>query len=258
MIVDTHCHLYDDCYDEDREEIISSLLSNNIKSAFVVGTDLETSKQALHLAETHKNLFAIIGMYPEYAEKYNAEFETFLRKNAQNPKVVAIGEIGLDYHTEGYNSALQKEILKKQIKIAFENKLPLSIHARESFGDILEVFEECKQELKFGGVIHCFTGSKEVARQFINYGFKLGIGGVCTFKNARKVVETLEDVSEENLLLETDAPYLAPVPFRGSRNEPKQTNIVLQKIAEIKNIDSKKLEEIIYQNALSTFKKYKD
>lgn len=257
MIIDTHCHLNDDAF-EDREDIIVNLKNNNIKSAFVVGTDLQTSIFAIELAKKHSNLFAIVGMYPEYCQQYDKNFEQFLMENATDPKVVAIGEIGLDYHTDGFDKEKQKEVLLRQLEIAHKFNLPLSIHVRDAFEDLLNIFESHKDLLSSGGVIHCFSGSPEIARRFVKLGFKLGFGGVCTFKNARKVVDTLKQIDESQILLETDAPYLAPEPFRGKRNEPKFTNIVLDKICEIRGQDRNYLEQKILQNTKEVFKKYKD
>lgn len=256
MIIDTHCHLNDCQFDDDRINIINNFSQDNIKSAFVVGTDMETCKSALALAKCNKSLRAIIGMYPENAKQYNKEFENFLRENATGKKVVAIGEIGLDYHTTKDDIQVQKEVFSSQIKLAGEFGLPLSIHTRDAFNDTLEILTTNKKYLH-GGVIHCFSGSPEIAQKFIDLGFKLGFGGVCTFKNAKKVVDTLKIIKDSDILLETDAPYLAPEPLRGTINEPKNTNIVLKKIAEIRGQNIEKLEEIIFQNTIDTFKKYK-
>ena len=256
MIIDTHCHLNDECFDIDRKQIIENLSQENIKNAFVVGTNLKSSKHAISLADEYPNLYAIIGMYPEYADEYDDEFEAFLINALENPKVVAVGEIGLDFHTEGYNQKLQEEVFAKQIRIAKRFNLPLSIHTREAFDRTLSVLKENKEYLS-GGVIHCFSGSPEIAREFIKLGFKLGFGGVCTFKNARKVVDTLKAIGVKDILLETDAPYLAPTPFRGSRNEPKHTNIVLDKIAEIRDEGCEYLEKEILKNTLDTFARCK-
>ena len=256
MIVDTHCHLNDEAFDKDRAEVIKNLQSNNIKSAFVVGTNLKYSQFALQLAQNYNNLYAIIGMYPEYASEYDDQFEAFLDSNLDNPKVVAVGEIGLDFHTEGFDALAQQRVFTRQIQLAGKHNLPLSIHTREAFEKTLDTLKQNKQYLH-GGVIHCFSGSPEVAREFIKLGFKLGIGGVCTFKNAKKVVDTIKDVDPQYLLLETDSPYLAPVPHRGERNEPKFTNLVLDKIAEIKGLDRAELEKIILKNTQNTFAKYK-
>lgn len=256
MIVDTHCHLNDEAFDKDRAEVIKNLQSNNIKSAFVVGTNLKYSQFALQLAQNYNNLYAIIGMYPEYASEYDDQFEVFLDSNLDNPKVVAVGEIGLDFHTEGFDALAQQRVFTRQIQLAGKHNLPLSIHTREAFEKTLDTLKQNKQYLH-GGVIHCFSGSPEVAREFIKLGFKLGIGGVCTFKNAKKVVDTIKDVDPQYLLLETDSPYLAPVPHRGERNEPKFTNLVLDKIAEIKGLDRAEIEKIILKNTQNTFAKYK-
>lgn len=254
MIIDTHCHLNDEIFDIDRDEIIKHFEEDNIQSAFVVGTNLETCKSAIALAENHDNLYAIIGLYPEYAEEYNEEFENYLTSVLNNTKVVAVGEIGLDFHTEGYNQQKQEEVFARQIQLAHKFGLPLSIHTREAFDRTLAVLKANKQYLN-GGVIHCYTGSPEIAKEFIKLGFKLGFGGVCTFKNAKKVVDTLKVVDIKDILLETDAPYLAPVPHRGERNEPKYTNLVLDKIAEIKRINKTELEIEIFNNTKNTFER---
>ena len=255
MIIDTHCHLNDESFVEDREDVIKNLQKDNIASAFVVGTDLDGLKTAVELANKHQNLFAIVGMYPENCEQYSDEYENLLRETLKNPKVVAVGEIGLDFHSEGYNQKLQEEIFAKQIKIADEFGLPLSIHTRDAFERTLAILKQNKNILH-GGVIHCYTGSPEIAKEFVKLGFKLGFGGVCTFKNAKKVVDTLRVIDIKDILLETDAPYLAPTPHRGERNEPKFTNLVLEKIAEIRSQPKKFLENKIFENTLECFKRY--
>lgn len=254
MIVDTHCHLADDAFDADREQVILSLAQNNVGAAFVVGTDLAECKKTIELAEKYENIYAILGLYPEYAEQYD-QFESFLEDNLSNPKVVAVGEIGLDFHTEGYKQKLQEEVFAKQIKMAHKFGLPISIHTRDAFDRTLKVLKDNRQYLN-GGVIHCFSGSPEIAEEFIKLGFKLGFGGVCTFKNARKVVDTLKKIKPEDILLETDSPYLAPTPHRGERNEPKYTNFVLDKIAEIRLENKEILEKQILENTKNTFKRF--
>src|SRR5574344_1187403 len=222
MIVDTHCHLYDTNYDGRIDDIIKNFEVENIKSPFVVGTDLTDSKQALELARKYKNIFAIIGMYPENCEQYNEDFEKFFIESLSDKKVVAIGEIGLDFHSENFNQELQEKVFDRQIKIAHQFGLPLSIHTRDAFERTLFILNQNK-DILHGGVIHCFTGAPEIAKQFINLGYKLGFGGVCTFKNAKKVVDTLKVIDSQYILLETDAPYLSPEPHRGEINEPKYT-----------------------------------
>ena len=256
MIIDTHCHLGDEAFDADRESVILDLEKNNIHAAFVVGTDLAECKKAIELADKYQNIFAILGLYPENAEQYDEQFEKFLEDNLLNPKVVAVGEIGLDFHTEGFNQKLQEEIFAKQIKLAHKFGLPISVHTRDAFDRTLKVLKDNKQYLN-GGVIHCYSGSPEIAEEFIKLGFKLGFGGVCTFKNARKVVDTLKRIKAEDILIETDAPYLAPTPHRGERNEPKYTNLVLDKIAEIRVENKEVLEKQILENTKNTFARYK-
>lgn len=256
MIVDTHCHLNEECFDKDVESVISNLSKNNVCCAYVVGTDKKTSQKAIELASLHQNLYAIIGLYPEYADQYDQDFEDFLIENCPNPKVVAIGEIGLDFHGQIFDKQTQKRAFARQLQIAKEFDLPVSIHTREAFQDTFEVLKQNKVFLT-GGSIHCFSGSPEVAREFVKLGFKLGFGGVCTFKNAKNVVKTLQEIDSSCILLETDAPYLAPEPYRGTRNEPKNTNIVLQKIADIKQVDKSMLEDQIFKNTKETFVRMK-
>ena len=256
MIIDTHCHLNEEAFNNDRDEIIKHFEENNIQSAFVVGTHLEACQSAMELAEKYKNIYAIVGMYPENAHLYNDQFEEYLESLLNSPKVVAVGEIGLDFHTEGYNQQLQEEIFARQIKLAHKYNLPLSIHTREAFERTLAVLKQNKEYLT-GGVIHCFSGSPEIAKEFIKLGFKLGFGGVCTFKNAKKTVDTLKAIDVKDILLETDAPYLAPTPHRGERNEPKYTNLVLDKIAEIRCQNKNDLAEQIIKNTKNTFRRYK-
>lgn len=256
MIIDSHCHLYDECFDKDRIELIENLSKDNIKSAFVVGTDFEACKQTMQLAEKFENIYAILGMYPENVNEYDETFENYLIDNLSNPKVVAVGEIGLDFHTMGFDQELQEKVFARQIKLANQFNLPISVHTRDAFEKTLDVLKENRQYL-YGGVIHCFSGSPEIAKEFIKLGFKLGFGGVCTFKNAKKVVETLKQIDAKDILIETDAPYLAPTPYRGERNEPKYTNLVLDKVAEIRGESKEFLENQIYQNTIETFKKFK-
>ena len=257
MIIDTHCHLNDESFDVDREDVIKNLQNNNIESAFIVGTDFDGLKTATELANRYDNIFAIVGMYPEYCKQYDDKYENALVQALKNPKVVAVGEIGLDFHSDGYDQNMQEELFARQIKIADRFGLPVSIHTRDAFDRTLAVLKENKQFLH-GGVIHCFSGSPEIAKKFVKLGFKLGFGGVCTFQNAKKVVDTLKAIDVKDILLETDSPYLAPTPNRGKRNEPKYTNFVLDKISEIRGQTREFLEEQIFKNTLECFGRYKD
>ena len=255
MIVDTHCHLNESCFESDVDEIVLNFEKDNIQSAFVVGTEKSGILKALELAKKHDRLFAIVGLYPEYCEQYDDDFELFLERQLSNPKVVAVGEIGLDFHTDGFDQKKQEEVFARQIRLAHKFGLPISVHTREAFDRTLAVLKENKEFLN-GGVIHCFSGSPEIAKEFLKLGFKLGFGGVCTFKNAKKVVDTLREIDTRDILLETDAPYLAPTPHRGERNEPKFTNLVLEKIAEIRGEDKKVLERQIFENTMQVFKRF--
>ena len=255
MVIDTHCHLNDEKYEIDCKNIIENAKNDNLEAIIVCGANLETSKSALKLAIENNNVYAIIGTHPEDCEEYNKRAENFYIKNSTNPKVVAIGEIGLDYHYSKENVQLQKEVFVKQLKLANNCNLPVCIHLRDAYEDFLEIIEENKHLLNNGGVIHCFSGSLEYAKIVTRYGFKLGLDGPLTFKNNKKTQQIVKELDLNNFVVETDAPYLAPEPFRGTRNEPKMVNLVVQKIAELKQMPINKVEDILLKNTYELYGK---
>lgn len=248
MLFDTHVHLNDPIYKQDLEQVITNALNDNIKIMLVVGYDLETSKKAIELANQYPFIYASVGIHPSESltqyDKDLKELETLITS-----KVIAIGEIGLDYHYDNIDKNKQKDLFIKQIKLASKYKLPIIIHSRDACLDTYNILKEYQKEYQ-KGIMHCYSYSLEMAHEFINLGFKLGIGGVLTYKNAKELKRVIENTSLEHLVLETDAPYLTPTPFRGKRNEPRYVKYVAQELAKIKNISISEIEQITTKNAL--------
>lgn len=248
MFIDTHCHISKDDY-EDVEKVIKKAKENNVGTLLLCGCDKKGIKEAIEIAKSHDNIYLEIGYHPSETNTTTDEDLEELKKLAQNPKVVAIGEIGLDYHWEKENKEEQKKLFRKQIKIAKELKLPIVIHTRDAFQDTYDIL---KEENHYGD-IHCFSGNKENAKMYISLGYYLGIGGVLTFKNTN-LTETLKDVPLERILLETDCPYLTPEPYRKEKNEPMYIPIVAKKISEVLDKDINEVEKTIYNNTITLFK----
>lgn len=254
-MIDTHAHLIDSAFDNDRNKIILNMQSDNLEYIVNIGFDIESSKQCIKMAENFDRLYATIGVHPEEVSCWDENTFNTLKKLAKHPKVVGIGEIGLDYHYTKEDIELQKEIFVAQLKLAHECNLPVCIHNRDSIGDMLDILENNANLLTDGGVFHCFSESVEVYQRIKKLGLKVGFGGVCTFKNARKTLDVIRVVDVDDFVVETDCPYLAPEPNRGKRNEPKFVRFVIDKIAEIKGISPSEVEKISTQNALKLYKK---
>lgn len=250
-IFDTHAHYDDDSFDIDRDELLSSLPKNDVKFVINQGIDIKTSKFSIELAEKYDYIYAAVGIQPQ--EVYKEENLEEIKKLATHKKVVAIGEIGLEYHYDVAPHELQIDYFEKQIKIANELNLPIVVHNREAHLDTLTVLKRTPSNKS--GVIHCFSGSVETAREFLNLGYYLGFDGPITFKNAKTALEVLDYIPLDKILVETDAPYLTPIPFRGNRNNSMYIKYILEKIAEIKKIDINKISDIIFENSLNLFEK---
>ena len=212
MLTDTHCHLYSEYYD-DIENILKEAKENNIVRYISDGCDLNSNKEMLELSSKYDNIYITLGIHPESVEDYKDEDLLFIKDNLKNKKVIAIGEIGLDYYYSKENKDIQKELFEKQLKIAQDNDLPVVVHSREATQDTIDILKKYKVK----GVIHSFTGSLEVAKIYIKMGFVLGVNGVITFKNSN-VKDVIKEVGLENIILETDSPYLTPHPYRGKQN----------------------------------------
>jgi TatD DNase family protein len=247
MYIDTHCHISSTDYD-DIDQVIEDDLKVGVKKLIISGCTKDSISETLDLASKYKVIYASIGYHPEEADKITDSDITKLKELiTNNKKVVAIGEIGLDYHYDD-NRDKQLALFNKQLELASTLNLPVIIHSRDATLDTINTLS--KYKLK--GVIHCFTGSLETATTYIKMGFMLGIGGVVTFKNS-KLGETIKNISLENIVLETDSPYLTPEPYRGSKNSSKYIPIIASKIASIKEVSLNSIEEITTTNALKLF-----
>ena len=252
MIFDTHAHYDDEQFDIDREELLGKMQEAGIETIVDVGASIETTKKALELAHRYDFIYAAVGVHPSEVAELEDDSIELLRGLSRDEKCVAIGEIGLDYHWPEPEPELQKLWFKRQLNLARQENLPVIIHSRDAAADTLEILRDERAE-EIGGVVHCFSYSKEVARECIKMGFYIGIGGVLTFKNARKMVEVMEDTPMDRILLETDCPYLAPEPFRGKRNSSLYLPYVVQKMAEIKGISADEVISITRENARTMY-----
>ena len=253
MFIDTHAHLQD-ALKIRLDEVIQNAKLNNVQKIICASYDLSSSYDAVNISTKYEGVFVAIGVHPENCEEYNDEIEQELEKLCENTNVIAIGEIGLDYHYTKQNKDVQKQVFIRQIKLADRLNLPVVIHTRDAIGDTLEIVEKYKQYFRHGGVFHCFHGSIEVLNKIIKLGFYVSYGGAITFSNANSLREVVKATPVERLLTETDCPYMAPVPLRGTENEPKNIPIIAQKISEIKNIEINNLEKILEENTQKIYK----
>lgn len=253
MIFDTHAHYDDEAFDEDRESLIDSLKDNGIVRVVNVGADLKGSKASVELADKYDFIYAAVGVHPDNINEVNDEGVAVLKELSKNKKVVAIGEIGLDYYWSKDNTELQKEAFARQIELARELSLPIIIHSRDAAKDTMDILKE-KDASSVGGVMHCFSYSTEIAKEVVDMGLYIGVGGVVTFKNGKKLREALLEVPLEKIILETDCPYLAPEPNRGKRNSSLNLPYVVSEIARIKNTNPETVKEITYANAMKMYK----
>lgn len=252
MLFDTHVHLNAEQYDEDLQEVIDRALAEGVTNMVVVGFDEGTIKKAMELAENYDFLYASVGWHPVDAIDMTEEHLTWLKELASHPKVVALGEMGLDYHWDKSPKDIQKEVFRKQIRLAKEVKLPIIIHNRDATADIMTILKE-ENAGEVGGIMHCYSGSVETALECIDMNFYISLGGPVTFKNAKKPKEVAEAIPMERLLIETDCPYLTPHPFRGKRNEPAYVKLVAEQIAELKGLTLAEVAGETAENAKKLF-----
>lgn len=255
-IIDTHCHYNDNAYREDRDALLLENASYGVKRMVNIGIDVDTSKASIDLANRYESVYATIGLHPSESEHKSFSDLDMYRDLAEHEKVVAIGEIGLDYHWGADYKRTQMEWFRAQLDLARRLHLPVVIHSRDAAKDTLDILKEEKAG-EIGGVMHCYSYGKEHALEYVKMGMYLGIGGVLTFKNAKKLKEVVEAVPLSHMVLETDAPYLTPEPFRGKRNASKYLPYVVEAIANIKQVSIEEVVETTYENACKLYPKMK-
>ncbi|RXJ00897.1 TatD family deoxyribonuclease [Anaerobacillus alkaliphilus] len=252
MLFDTHAHLNADQFEEDVEEVIKRAQAEGVTNIVVVGFDEKTIKGALQLAEDYEFIYAAVGWHPVDAIDMTEKHLAWLEELASHPKVVALGEMGLDYYWDKSPKEVQQEVFRKQIQLARKVKLPIIIHNRDAHEDIVKILKE-EHAHEIGGIMHCFGSSLEIAKQCISMNFFISFGGPVTFKNAKRPKEVAKEIPLEWLLIETDCPYLAPHPYRGKRNEPSYVKLVAETIAELKEMTYDEVVQVTNDNAKRLF-----
>lgn len=252
MIFDTHAHYDDDAFDEDRDVLLSGMKEAGVEYIVNVGASMASSKRSLELAEKYPFIYAAVGVHPDEVGELDDEKVAQLKEWAMHPKVKAIGEIGLDYYWDKEKHGLQKYWFMRQMELAHEMKLPMIVHSREAAKDTLDMVVAAKP-LELKGIIHCYSYSVEQAREYLNMGYYLGIGGVLTFKNAKKLKEVAEYAPLSQIVLETDCPYLAPVPYRGKRNDSAKIAHVAEELAAIKQVSVEEVLQITSENGRNLY-----
>ena len=252
MIFESHAHYDDEVFDEDREELLASLKEHGIEWVINIGASLQNCRNTLQLMEQYPFIYGAMGVHPSETGELNEENFAWLREQCSVDKVVAVGEIGLDYHWNDPGPQIQKLWFERQLELAREVNLPVIIHSRDAAKDTLDIMHTLHAE-EMEGVIHCFSYSKEIAREYLEMGYHFGIGGVITFQNAKKLKEAVEYIPMDRIRLETDSPYLAPEPHRGTRNSSLNLPYVAQEIAALKGISYEEVVEITTENAKRLF-----
>ena len=246
MLFDTHAHLDDRAFDEDRAELLAALPEQGLELVMNPGCSLESSRNAVALANANDYIYAAVGSHPDAADEVNEEvMEEYRTLCKQNPKVKAIGEIGLDYHYEDIPREIQLRAFRMQMELARELGLPAIVHEREAHEDGMQVVRDFPEVT---GVFHCYSGSAEMARQLVDKGWYIGFTGVLTFKNARKAIEVASAIPMDRIVLETDCPYMAPDPFRGRRNDPSKLYRMAEKLAELRGLSVEEVHRITTEN----------
>lgn len=248
MIFDTHAHYDDEAFDNDREAVLESLQENGIGYVVNVGASMKGARESVRLASRYPFVYAAVGIHPDEVGCLNDERMEELRSLCRLEKTVAVGEIGLDYYWDREPRQVQKRWFAEQLQLAKEMDLPVNVHSRDAAQDTMDVIRAEHAGIT-GGVIHCYSGSVEMAREYVRMGYFLGIGGVITFKNSRVLKEVVREIPLEHLVTETDCPYLAPAPHRGTRNDSRNLPLVTEAIARIKELPLQQAEEILFENA---------
>ena len=250
MYFETHAHYDDKAFDPDRDSLLTELIASGVEAVIDPGCDLSSSGMARSLAESHSFVYFAAGIHPEELADLPDDWPEQMKRIADSPKCVAIGEIGLDYYWDASQKELQKHIFEQQLELAGDLELPVIVHDREAHGDCFEIVSRHKN---LRGVFHCYSGSAEMAAELLKMGWYLGFDGPVTYKNARKVLEVLAVTPLDRILIETDSPYLSPVPFRGKRNDSRNLRYIAEKIAEVKGVAPDEIAAVTAQNARQLF-----
>lgn len=249
MFVDVHAHLDDEAFDDDREQVLKSIEAAGI-IVINAGSDLATSRFSVELAEKHEFIYACVGVHPHEAHKVQKDYIKELEKLAKSPKVLGIGEIGLDYYYDFSDKKIQKKIFLEQLELAKGLELPVVIHDRDAHQDTLDILRRSRPDR---GLMHCYSGSLEMAEEFIRLGFYFSFGGVISFKNAKKPKEVASKLPLDRILLETDCPYLTPEPYRGKRNDSTKIPVIAEQLAELRQLSASEIKKAAYSNFTRLF-----
>ena len=252
-IFETHAHYDDDAYNEDREAVIDRLKSFDVDKVVNIGSNMETSRNTDAFTKKYDFFYGAVGVHPSDTEDMKeSDIDELRTMVLTNPKIVAIGEIGLDYHWPEPDRDIQQKWFIRQLELARELRKPVVIHSRDAAEDTIRILEEQKVE-EMGGVMHCYSYSRELAERVLKMGLYIGVGGVITFKNGRRLVETVEAAPLDRIVVETDSPYLAPEPYRGRRNTSANLRLIVSRIAEIKGLTPDEIADITYENAMRMY-----
>lgn len=252
-IIDTHAHYDDEAFHEDRDALLMSMKENGIGTIVNIGASMRSCKTTLELTEKYPFVYGVLGVHPSDCGELTEEDMEWIKTNSAREKIVAIGEIGLDYYWDQAERGVQKKWFVRQLEIAKETGLPVVIHSRDAAQDTLEIMKSVHKGTT-GGVIHCFSYGVEMAREYLNMGYYLGVGGVLTFKNGKKLKEVVEYAPMDRIVLETDCPYLAPVPYRGKRNSSLYLPYVVEAMAKIRGMDPEEVIRVTAENAERLYK----
>jgi TatD DNase family protein len=253
LLFDTHCHIDEERFDEDRDQVLARMLENGVSNCVCVGSDMETSRRSVAFSEKVPWVYAAVGIHPHEAKYFKHEDIAVLKGWFSHPKVKALGEIGLDYYYDHSPRDVQKDVCAAQLTLGYEENMPVIFHVRDAHGDMLDIMHAQGGKLP-KGILHCYSGSWECAKEYLKMGFYLSIGGPVTFKKAPIQWEVAQNIPLDRLLVETDSPYLAPEPMRGHRNEPALLRYVAEKIASLRNISLEELAEATTQNAKDIYR----
>lgn len=251
-LVDTHAHLDFPRFDEDRKEVIERAIDGGVKTIVNIGSDMTSSRNSVELSRRYNEIYSVVGIHPHNADSFNLNVSKKLKSLSENKKVVAIGEIGLDFHYDNSPREKQKQAFRAQLRLAKSLDLPVVIHTRDADEETLEILKEENAD-KIGGIMHCFASDKKMAKEILDLGFYIAFGGLITFKNLANLREVVKEVPMNKILVETDAPYLTPDPYRGKRNEPLYVKYVVEKIAEVKGLSEEEVAKKTTENAKKVY-----